>query len=60
MPLTREGKLRFWLIGLAVFAVLLWLLSGILLPFVAGMAVAYFLDPVAHRLQRLGLSRTGA
>jgi predicted PurR-regulated permease PerM len=58
MSLTREGKLRFWLIGLAVFAVLLWLLSSILLPFVAGMAVAYFLDPVAHRLQRLGLSRT--
>ena len=29
----------------------------ILLPFVAGMVLAYFLDPVADRLQRLGLSR---
>ena len=31
-----------------------------LLPFVAGMALAYFLDPVADRLQRLGLSRAAA
>src|SRR5262249_3280005 len=32
----------------------------ILLPFVAGMAIAYFLDPVADRLQRAGLSRLWA
>jgi predicted PurR-regulated permease PerM len=31
--------------------------SSILLPFVAGMVLAYFLDPVADRLERLGLSR---
>ncbi len=30
------------------------------MPFVAGMALAYFLDPVADRLQRLGLSRVMA
>ncbi|TIM81852.1 AI-2E family transporter, partial [Mesorhizobium sp.] len=35
----------------------LYVFSGILLPFVAGMVLAYFLDPVADRLQRLGLSR---
>ena len=29
-------------------------------PFVAGMAVAYFLDPVAARLERTGLSRVWA
>ena len=29
-----------------------------LLPFVAGMGVAYFLDPVADRLEKWGLSRT--
>lgn len=48
----------FWLVCLAVTVLLLWLLSGILLPFVAGMAVAYFLDPACDRLERLGLSRT--
>ncbi|WP_143320671.1 AI-2E family transporter, partial [Cellulomonas iranensis] len=34
--------------------------SPVLLPFVAGMALAYFLDPVADRLERLGLSRLAA
>ncbi|WP_163580269.1 AI-2E family transporter, partial [Klebsiella pneumoniae] len=31
--------------------------SSILLPFVAGLVLAYFLDPVADRLERLGMSR---
>ena len=33
------------------------LLREILLPFVAGMALAYLLDPLASRLERFGLSR---
>ena len=47
-----------WLATLAVVVILLVLFQNILLPFVAGMAVAYFLDPVADRLERAGLSRT--
>ena len=47
-----------WLAALAVFIILLVLFQSILLPFVAGMAVAYFLDPVADRLENAGLSRT--
>jgi predicted PurR-regulated permease PerM len=50
-------QIRFWLIGAVVFGLFIYVFSGILLPFVAGMALAYFLDPVADRLQRLGLSR---
>ena len=38
-------------------SLLLWLLSDVLLPFVAGMALAYLLDPLADRLERLGVSR---
>ena len=37
----------FWVAALAVFVALLWLLSDVLLPFVAGMALAYLLDPLA-------------
>lgn len=48
---------RFWAIGFAVAAFLLWVLSPVLLPFVAGLAIAYFMDPVADRLERLGLPR---
>src|SRR5919108_658758 len=50
-------QLRFWTITAVVLVLLLYLFRGILLPFVAGMVLAYFLDPVADRLQRLGLSR---
>ncbi|TIW99128.1 MAG: AI-2E family transporter, partial [Mesorhizobium sp.] len=46
-----------WLISAVILAIFLYVFSGILLPFVAGMVLAYFLDPVADRLQRLGLSR---
>ena len=47
-----------WLAALAVVIILLVLFQSILLPFVAGIAVAYFLDPVADRLEKTGLSRT--
>ncbi len=55
MPFQRQ--VIFWLAALAVFILLLWLLSGILLPFVAGLAIAYLLNPLTDRLQRLGLNR---
>lgn len=47
-----------WGSVLAVFLVLMWLLSAILLPFVIGAGIAYFLDPVVCRLNRWGLPRT--
>src|SRR5262245_42721940 len=50
-------QIRFWLIAAALFVLFLFLFRNILLPFVAGMVLAYFLDPVADRLQRVGLSR---
>ena len=56
LGLGRE--LRFWLIGFVVFFAALYLLSGILLPFVAGMAIAYLLDPICDWLEGHGLSRT--
>ena len=40
-----------------MFAGLLWLLSQVLLPFVAGMALAYLLDPLARLGERFGISR---
>jgi predicted PurR-regulated permease PerM len=51
---------RWWLVILAVCLALIYLLSGVLVPFIAGMATAYFLDPIADRLERWGLSRTSA
>ncbi len=54
---VRDKNLVFWaIVILLFFAGMIWL-KAILLPFVAGAAIAYFLDPVADRLVRLGLSR---
>lgn len=49
-----------WVGVLAALIVTLLLFRSILLPFVAGMAAAYFLDPVADKLERNGMSRTFA
>jgi predicted PurR-regulated permease PerM len=51
-------QLTFWAIVFVVFCALLWLLREVLLPFVAGIGLAYVLAPVADRLERLGLNRT--
>ena len=57
MAVSARRQAQFWGIGLLVLALMLWLLGSTLLPFLLGAAVAYFLDPLADRLQRLGLSR---
>lgn len=57
--LTPEMRRRvlFWLGALLALILLLYLFRAILLPFIAGMALAYLLDPVADRLERWGASR---
>jgi len=42
----------FWLGALAFLLIALYLLSAILLPFVAGCAIAYLLDPAVDRVAR--------
>ena len=49
--------MAFWLLLSLLFALLLWLLSDILLPFVVGLVIAYLLTPIADRLERLGVNR---
>ena len=58
MALPIRDQLKYWGIATAVFLVVLWFLGNVLLPFLLGGAIAYFLDPVADRLERMGLSRT--
>jgi predicted PurR-regulated permease PerM len=58
--MSVQRQIGFWLAALVVAALTLYLLREVLLPFVAGMALAYVLDPVADRLERLGLGRLGA
>jgi len=60
MALPVGIQLRWWGIGLAVFALIMWALGNVIFPFVAGAAIAYFLDPVADRLERMGCTRVVA
>ncbi|GGF74564.1 AI-2E family transporter [Terasakiella brassicae] len=55
--MNASKQLRIWGISLLTFILLLYILSDVLTPFVAGMAVAYFVDPLADRLEEWGLSR---
>ena len=58
--MSMGRTVTFWLAGLVVFVALLYLLRTVLTPFVAGLAIAYFLDPLADKLEEKGLSRTTA
>lgn len=60
MAVSTKRQLQFWGIGFALFILFMWLLGGTLLPFIAGAAIAYLLDPLADRLERLGMGRLAA
>src|SRR3954468_10254982 len=55
MGFTRP--VMFWIAMLAAVLAAVVLLREVLLPFVAGMVLAYLLDPLANRIERLGMNR---
>ena len=58
--MNPSKPLVFWIVTLALVVMIVVLLRQVLLPFVAGFALAYLLDPLANRLERLGLNRAMA
>ncbi|QUS36705.1 AI-2E family transporter [Falsirhodobacter algicola] len=60
MRLTEFNQAKWWGVAAFLFLITLWFLGDVILPFLVGGAVAYFLDPVADRLERLGLNRAAA
>ena len=58
--MTIQRQIGFWTAALVATVLMLFVLRGILLPFVAGFALAYLLDPLADRLQKIGIGRLGA
>ena len=58
--LNLERQLLLWILTLFSLGSILYFLSPVLAPFVAGTALGYLLDPVADRLQKFGLSRLSA
>ena len=60
MGLPIRDQMKYWGVAGALFLVFLWFTGDVLLPFLIGAAIAYFLDPVADRLEAMGLSRAMA
>ncbi len=52
-----KDQVKYWGIAIGVFMIAMWYLGDVILPFVLGGAIAYFLDPVADKLERMGCSR---
>ncbi|WP_131117111.1 AI-2E family transporter [Lichenihabitans psoromatis] len=58
--MTLQRQVLIWFAFLALLIYALVMLSSVLLPFAAGLTLGYLLDPLAERLERLGLGRLGA
>ncbi|SES26041.1 Predicted PurR-regulated permease PerM [Tranquillimonas rosea] len=58
LPVRQQAK--YWGIAAAVFLLLLWWLGDVIMPFLLGGAIAYCLDPIADRLEALGMRRAFA
>lgn len=58
--MTVQRQVSIWLIVLGASIAFMWLFADVMLPFIAGIVLAYFLDPVADALERLKLPRLAA
>jgi predicted PurR-regulated permease PerM len=53
----RQKQALFWFTIAVLFVLVILTLQEILLPFVAGLVIAYALNPLVDRIERLGLGR---
>ncbi|MBV7410476.1 AI-2E family transporter [Maritimibacter sp. DP1N21-5] len=60
MTLSVSTQAKYWGIAALVFFALLYLLGDVILPFLLGGAIAYFLDPIADKLEAIGFRRIWA
>jgi predicted PurR-regulated permease PerM len=58
--MTLQRKIGFWLIAFGMFVAMVYVLRDVMMPFAAGLVLAYLLDPLADRLEKLGIGRLGA
>ncbi|MCA1953082.1 MAG: AI-2E family transporter [Hyphomicrobiales bacterium] len=58
--MTLQRQIGFWSACLAGLILFLWLFSGILMPFVAALILAYLLDPLVDLIERTGIGRLAA
>ena len=50
----------WWLLLLGIVVALMYLLDTVLMPFIAGLILAYMANPLTHRFERWGMNRAFA
>lgn len=55
--MTLQNQIKAWVILLLVLGVTLWVLRGILMPFVLGIGLAYLLNPLVEKMVKHGFHR---
>jgi predicted PurR-regulated permease PerM len=58
--MNTSRPILFWIAIFVATTAIVVVLHQVLLPFVAGMVLAYLLDPLANRIERLGVNRAVA
>lgn len=60
MALSVERQVQYWGLGFVFLLLIFYFLGSALTPFLVGATLAYCLDPVADRLEEMGLGRVTA
>ncbi|WP_455480235.1 AI-2E family transporter [Bartonella sp. B12(2025)] len=57
LPNNMKKQIFFWLGTLFFFILFMFVFGSVLLPFVAGIVLAYFLNPIVQLLEKFGIRR---
>ncbi|MEL6094247.1 AI-2E family transporter [Bartonella schoenbuchensis] len=57
LPNSMKKQVFFWLGTLIFFVIFMFVFGSVLLPFVAGLVLAYFLNPIVQLLEKVGIRR---
>ncbi|MCZ2204406.1 AI-2E family transporter [Bartonella sp. A05] len=57
LPSSIKRQAFFWIGALIFFVAFMFVFGSILLPFVAGIVLAYFLNPIIQLLEKIGIRR---
>ena len=56
--MIEKKQTIFWIVITCILFLAIYTLSSVLMPFVAGMILAYLLDPLVDRVEKIGIRRS--
>ena len=56
--MVEKKQTIFWIVITCILFLAIYTLSPVLMPFVAGMILAYLLDPLVDRVEKIGIRRS--